>query len=229
MKSTFGRWWKVGLDTPGAGNPVAVLANRDPLFVEKSYGKGRVLLSAAPLDDSWRTSFLHSHDFVRLCHESLYYLAGSRFADVNLEPGQEIYFRPSDSEPPGGATIRLPTGEQQHINVAAWPLVYGNTRETGVYKLTTDSGRVQYYVVQPDGRESNLTGCTDDDRRAVSSLFPDNRFVYESRSNADSASDAAKRQRSRRVGLFLLLAIGLLAAEVAFTRALVKKNPPVMD
>jgi hypothetical protein len=229
LKSTFGRWWKLAPDAPTAGNIIAVLTNRDPLLIEKPFGGGRVLLSATPLDDSWRTTFLHSHDFVRLCHETLYYLAGSRFADVNLEAGQEIYFRPGDGEPPGGVTLRSPTGEQQRFDVAAWPFVFGDTRETGVYKLSTDSGKAQYYVVQPDYRESNLTGCSEDDHQAVASLFSESGFLYE--------NDRARILQAIRLNnndpelwwLFLLLLIGLLTVETAFTRALAKKNPPALE
>jgi hypothetical protein len=166
---------------------------------------------------------------VRLCHETLYYLAGSRFADVNLEAGQEIYFRPGDGEPPGGVTLRSPTGEQQRFDVAAWPFVFGDTRETGVYKLSTDSGKAQYYVVQPDYRESNLTGCSEDDHQAVASLFSESGFLYE--------NDRARILQAIRLNnndpelwwLFLLLLIGLLTVETAFTRALAKKNPPALE
>jgi hypothetical protein len=159
----------------------------------------------------------------------MYYLAASRFADVNLEPGQEIYFRPGEGEPPGGVTLRSPTGEQQRFEVAGWPFVFGNTRETGVYKLSTDSGRSQYYVVQPDHRESVLTACSEDDRRVVASLFSEGRFLYE---NDRARILGAIRQNNNDPNLwwlFLLMLIGLLCAEIAFTRAIVKKNPPAMD
>jgi hypothetical protein len=230
LKSTFSHWWKLDARRPGAGNVVARLSTGDPLFVEKtaSTGQGRVLLAAVPFDDSWRTSLLLSHDFVRLCHECLFHLTGARSAEVNLQSGQEIIFRPADGEPPGGITIRLPDGSQRRLDVSSWPLVFDETRETGVYKLTTDSGRVQYYVVQPDGNESNLSACTDHDRRLVSALFPEGRFTYAAGRNEIYQSFRHNQNDPELDWLFLALVMALLAGEVALTRALVKRNPPAV-
>ena len=229
LKSYFARYWKVETGLPGTGSAVARLSTGDALFVEKSFGKGRVLLATVPLDDSWRTNFLQSHDFVRLCHECLYHLAAARSNEVNLEARQPIVFRPGDGEPPGGVTIDLPEGPRRRIDVASWPLVYEDTRETGVYKLTTDSGKVQYYVVQPDIAESVLTTCSDADRKAVASLFPDGRFLYEQDRSRIMKGLRQSQSDPELWWVFLLLVIGFLVAELAYTRALVKKNPPVMD
>ena len=38
--------------------------------------------------------------------------------------------------------------------------------------LKTGDSRTVYYVVQPDPRESDLTGCTDADRGNVAKLVP---------------------------------------------------------
>lgn len=228
-KSSFGHWWRLDTSAPGAGNVAAQFTSGDPLLVEKSFGKGRVLLSAVPLDDSWPTTLLRSHDFVRLCHECLYHLAAVRAAEVNLEARQPIVFRPADGEPPGGIEITRPDGSKKRVEVSQWPLVYEDTRETGVYKLMTDSGRMQYYVVQPDGGESVLTAATDADRRAVASLFPQGTITYESDRDAIVRAFQQGRNDPELWWLFLILVIVLLAAETAYARYLVKKNPPMMD
>ncbi|MCE9532396.1 MAG: VWA domain-containing protein [Planctomycetes bacterium] len=229
VRSSFSRWWKLDTTSGGGGSIVAELTTHDPLFIEKSVGKGRVLMAAVPFDDSWRTSFLQSHDFVRLCHECLFYLASSRSGEVNLEPRQSLVFRPGEGEPPGGVTIEPPEGPQRRVEVTQWPFIYDDTRETGVYKLRTDSGFVQYFVVQPDSSESVLTACDDIERTAIAKLFSDGNFVYQ--------NDRADLLKSIRQGeqdpdlwwLFLLLVIGLLVAELMVTRSLVKRNPPTLQ
>ena len=77
-----------------------MLTDRNPLFVEKAFGKGRVILSAVPFNNEWRTNLTDLGDYVRLAHELVYYLAASRGGDVNLEAGQPIVFRPTDGELP---------------------------------------------------------------------------------------------------------------------------------
>ncbi len=124
--------------------------------------------------------------------------------------------------------MQTPDGRQRRIDVPAWPLVFSSDSraETGVYKMTTDSGRVQYYVVQPDGSESNLTQCTDHDRKAVAAMFPEGHLTYEP-DRARVLAALRRNQSDPELGwLCLLFVIGLLAAELAVTRALVKRNPP---
>jgi hypothetical protein len=211
----FPRHWK--LETRNeAGVPVAMLNNRMPLFVEKSFGKGRVVLSAVPLNNEWRTNLTDLGDYVRLVHELVYYLAASRGGDVNLEARQPIVFRPSDGELPGPVTIQPPDGAARRVAVKEWPLVFDDTRETGVYKLTTDTGKVQYYVVQPDGGESDLTPCNEEDRLAVSRLLPTTKYVFQPNDVLSSETNA--EAQFDFWWLLLLLVIGLLAFEVWMTR-----------
>ena len=228
LKSSFSRWWKLDTTAAGAGHVVAKLSTGDPLFVEKAVdnGAGRVLLAAVPFDDTWPTTLVQSHDFVRLCHECLFHLAGARSADVNLQAGQEINFRPLDGDPPAGVTLKMPDGIVKRLDVASWPLTFDETRETGVYKLTTDSGRAQYYVVQPDGAESNLTACKDQDRRAIASLFPEARFFYVG-DRSQILQAFRQNQSDPELGwLLMLVLLALLTCELVVTRSMVKRNPP---
>lgn len=226
LKSSFHRWWKLDAKL---GVVIAKLNTGDPLVVERSLDRGRVLVAAVPFDDSWRTDLLRSHDFVRLCHECMYHLASARTNDVNVQPGQSIVFRPMDGEPPSGVTVTLPDGRQLRVEAATWPIVFDDTRETGVYKVATDAGRVQYYVVQSDNAESRLAGCSDVERKLVLSLFADGRFRYESE-RANILQAIGDDQNDLDLGwMFLLLVIGLLTAELAFTRSLVRKLPPVTE
>src|SRR5262245_5609491 len=212
----FPRHWKLETRAEAGGVPIALLGNRNPLFVEKGFGKGRVILSAVPLDNGWRTNLTDLGDYVRLVHELMYYLAAAKGGDVNLEAKQPIVFRPSDGELPGPVTVHPPEGPVRRISVKEWPLVYDDTRETGVYKLTTDTGKVQYYVVQPDGGESNLTPCNEEDRLAVARLLKTTQYVL---TPADIMSKSVDPETQIEFWwLLLLLVIALLAFEVWMTR-----------
>jgi von Willebrand factor type A domain/Aerotolerance regulator N-terminal len=212
----FPRHWKLDTKAEAGGVPIAMLTDRTPLLVEKLFGKGRVIQSAVPLDNGWRTNLTDLGDYVRLAHEIVYYLAASRGGDVNLEARQPIVFRPSDGELPGPVTVQPPEGPGQRISVKEWPLVYDDTRDTGVYKLTTDTGKVQYYVVQPDAGESDLTPCNDDDRSAVARLFRTMKYVFIPQDVL--SQDVDPETKIEFWWLLLLLVIGLLAFEVSMTR-----------
>ena len=229
LTTHFPRYWKLESTQTRGGNALAVLTSNDALFVERMFGKGRVIESAIPLEDAWNTNLVKIGDFIILSHELLYYLVAARSTDVNLNARAPIVFRPSDGESPGGVTIEVPEGPSRRIEVGSWPLVYEDTREAGVYRLTTDSGRVQYYVVQPDPGESNLTPCTDKDRAAVRSYFEPDRFQYETDRARIMESIRQAQDNPQLWWLFLLLVLGLLAGELFYTRRLARKSPPVMD
>lgn len=82
-EARFPRWWKLHA---ADRSPAALLTSNDPLLVERPYGAGRVLLCAVPLDDSWRTNLPQLPAFVALAHELVFYLAGARSAEHNLQP-----------------------------------------------------------------------------------------------------------------------------------------------
>jgi hypothetical protein len=229
LTAKFPHWWDMDASLPGAGNVIARLSNGDPLLVEKAAGKGRVILSAVPIDRSWNSTLPTLGETVVLCQELLYYLAGARTAELNLDARQPIVFWPHDGEPPGGVTIEIPEGPPRRQETSSWPLIFSDTLETGVYKLTTDSGKVQYYVVQPDTNESFLRPCEEKDCRAVQSFFPEGRFLYETDRGRIMEAFRKGENNPHLWWLFLLAVIALLAGEVAYTRHLVKKSPPVTE
>jgi hypothetical protein len=222
----FPRYWK--LEPGPESSVIAGLSNRAPLFIEKSVGKGRMILSAVPLDNSWRTDLHTNWEFVVLSHELIYYLASARGSDVNLLARQPIIYHPL-GEPPIGITLEPPEDKPRRLDVKAWPLIYDDTAETGVYKLVTDTGKTRYYVVQPDSAESNLAACTDAERQAVARMFPRDHLRNE---NDRSKIVTSFRQADAKVDLwklFLVLMLVLLTGEVLMTRRLVRKHPPTTE
>lgn len=228
----FPRYWLLDVGGPGSGVTILKLTDRQesPLLVERDkIGLGRVILSAVPFDDSWGSNLPRNDDFVPLCHQLVYYLASAHSGTVNLQPGAHIIYRPNDGEPPCGVTIETPDGVPQRREVANWPLDFDDTKETGVYKLKTDSGKVNYYVVQPDSSESMLATCDDKDRKEVQSFFPEGRFHYEN-DRAKIKELFAKNENPPQLWwVFMILVLAVLLAELTFTRSLAKKSPPVTD
>jgi hypothetical protein len=247
----FPRWWKLG--TPGrhaAGVTVAVLrsaAGDYPFLVERGYQAGRVLLCSVPLDNSWGTNLPDLPAFVPLAHELVYYLAGARSAEFNVQPGQPLRYRMETEAGPEGFTLEPPLGDARPLSAApnehgTYPaqvtrlprgalLLHEGTRETGVYRLRTPDRRTVYYVVQPDARESDLTPCSDEDREKVADLFNplklegDRRPLrYENDRGQILATLATTSQRQELWWWFLLGVVGLLCAEVWMTRRMVKNR-----
>jgi hypothetical protein len=218
----FPRWYAV--NTPGRNSPavpVALLSNNDPFLVERPFRAGRVLLSTVPLDNSWRTNLTDLSAFAPLAHELIYYLAGARSAEHNLQPGQPFLYRPAEETPPGDVVLLSPDGEPKTLTARSWPLVYEGTRETGVYRLKTAEEQTIYYVVQPDPNESDLTACDEADRAKVSKLVP---MTYQDDRTKMLTALTATDAKQEIWWWFLLGVVGLLCGEVWLTRRIVKNR-----
>jgi len=234
----FPRWWKV--TTPGRNSgsvPFALLNSTDPLFVEKSFRNGRVILAAVPLDRSWRTNLTELPAFVPLAHELAYYLGAVRAAEHNLQPGQPIRYRPESEEGLDALKLQAPEGEPKPLRFAnaadgaSYPaqllrqpngplVVFEGTRETGVYRLTAGE-QVIPYAVQPDPRESDLTPASEEDREKVTKQVP---MTYEDDRAKMLDTMTVATQRHEVWWLLLAGVVVLLCCEVLMTRWLVKNR-----
>jgi hypothetical protein len=159
--AVFPRHWKLR-PTPGA---FLSLTNGDPLLVEKAVGRGRVVVSAVPLDGGWESNLVRLPDFVPLCHELCHHLVGGT-SRANLVPGEPIVFHPS-GEPPGSVSVVPPDGVPRRFPVTSWPASFDATTDPGVYRVTSTAGVVRHFVVRPDPREADLTPADESDRAKV--------------------------------------------------------------
>ena len=243
----FSRWWKLAVG-PGSrqsnGVQIASLrtaATEFPFLVEwvDPNRAGRLLQCAVPFDDSWGGELVRSESFVPLVHELVYYLAGARSAELNLEPGQPLRYRldsagdieryklqtplgrtlslstnPSDPDSILAAVDRLPAGPMLRID---------GMRETGVYRLHTAENNTIYYVVHPNTvGESELTPCNEEERAQVAKLVPGLRYV----NNHEQIDQEwiSEHHRQELWSWLLLGLIALLCGEVWLTRRLVKNR-----
>ena len=221
----FPRRWKVDVaaGVNGAtGIPIALFGNREPFLVERTFGKGRVILATHALDRSWRTNLHRLPDFVRLAHELVYHLAGTRAAERNLQPGQPIVFTPQPEEPPGVVTLHPPSGPVRSISCPGWPAIFDGTDLAGPYRVVAPSGRTTYYCVRPDPKESALAPCSAEDRERVSHLLPQIGYIVDLDELKNSADERPVAQELWWILLAMML--GILIVETWYTRALVRRG-----
>jgi hypothetical protein len=230
-----------------AGSPAVTVASlrspagEYPFLVEwgDPSRPGRVLLAAVPLDGSWGSNLPRLPAFVPLVHEIVYYLAGARSAEYDVEPGQPLRYRLERSDSPAGFTLQPPTGEPRPLafdpsDPSGLParldrqpqgtvLRYELTRETGVYRLRKPGGTVIYYVVRtrkPD--ESDLTPASAEDRRRVAEIVPGLEY-RDDRGGLTAAWVSEPRQQD--VWWCLLLGmVALLCAEVWMTHRIARQH-----
>jgi len=224
----FPRRWKVDV-AAGAngttGTAAALLTTREPLLVERSFGKGRVLLATHPLDNSWKTNLIRLPDFVRLAHELLYYLAGTRTAERNLNPNQPIVFIPRPPEPVGPVAVVSPDGRSRTLNPETWPVMVDGTGEPGAYKLTSPGGRTVYFAVRNDSREAVLTPNSEgenSDQSRVADAVGGMEYV-------DKIKDITEHGGGQPVSaevwwILLLLVLAFLGLEVLYTGRLTNRG-----
>ncbi len=218
----FPKYWRLSITGTNSSVPIAMLTGGDPFLVEKPYQSGRVILSAVPLDGSWRSNLTELPAFVPLVHEVIFYLAGGRAGERNLSPGQPLRFQPLHDSPWGELRLRRPDGIESVLPVENWPFVYDDTHEPGVYIVFDRRDNPTYFVVPTDSRESQLAPMSDEDRSKVAKWLPQIRYVTDIQDLV-----AGLMERTHNVELWLpalLLACALVFAEVAFTRRLAQRR-----
>jgi hypothetical protein len=234
----FPRWWKVSTPVRSSASiPVALFTSGDPFLVERTYQGGRVLLCTVPLDNSWRTDLTSKPAFVPLAHELIYYLAGARGAEHNVQPGQPLHYWIETEEelpdlslqPPGSEIRKVSLDETTEsdgypVQVRRLPrgtfVEYEGTRETGVYRIYSGEKTI-YYVAQPDPRESDLTPCNDADRAKVGKFID---VTYESDREQMFAHLLESAPRKEVWSWCLIGVVALLCGEVWMTRRLVRNQ-----
>ncbi len=197
------------------------LKSGEPLLAERRFGRGRVLLSAIPLDVDW-SNLPALKVYVVLVHELVQWLAAPTFTEWTVLAGQPLIARlaadgtaPAASlVGPDGRTVEL-AGERNGANMV---FRFDRADATGVYRLTTTEGggsQTRCFVVRPSGEESKLDRLDETTKDALAERVGIS-FV-------DRTDDLRARLRTDSVGaeVWQLLAAGvllLLLGEVFLTR-----------
>jgi len=182
-----GAYWKLAADQDDPGVAVAgLLDTGDPMLVERTVGKGLVLMTAMSLDR--RDSNLPALKcFVPLVHEMICYLAAAGRADANGKPGGEVTIPlPAEEVGPRSPLRKLAKGDPVEVVTPSQGraiatvtgsgevlrLRLGATQSPGLYHLLTPGaskspqGR-QPFVLLRNPEESHLTPLTDADLASV--------------------------------------------------------------
>ena len=225
-------------DPPKVTSPIiaARLTTGDPLLVIRNYGRGGVVLMTSPIDADWST-LPAKPDYVALLHELVFHLAAGK-TTRNVEVGTSLllpvpadlpidryaFFGPGKTEFPP-----TPAGDELR------PLArLDDTRLPGVYRFgpkqerpgLEGGGSAEYFVVDFDRGESDLTPL-DDTERAL--LSKDGRLAF-----AESLDELKQKMftddsRAEFWYLLLLLFLAVLVGEVVMTRRLVQGGHAVVE
>jgi hypothetical protein len=148
----------------GAGSDSRVIAtfrNGDPLLIDRSFGRGRVLLETTTLDADWNTLPL-TNFYLPMLQSSIRYLASANSVNRNLAPGEPIEAA-FDNAIDNKATVVRPDGATEVDLVRIGDRLearFDDTAEPGRYalKVRTKSGEQrENFVVTTPREESDLT------------------------------------------------------------------------
>ncbi len=162
-------YWQLAADEKDPDVRVAGrLETGEPLLVERSFGKGFVLMSAFSLNRS-DTNLPTQKCFVPLVHELAYYLAAARGDSTNVEPGSEVTValtrRDEDRTGKGdapyvagaAAEVLTPDGERRPAGAATagdrLRLSFAGTDRPGRYRFVLPAYLHHRYVSKDDPAE----------------------------------------------------------------------------
>jgi hypothetical protein len=198
---------------PPEGETTSVLlslSNGDPVAVEKSIGRGRVIIQSIPLRLQW-SDLARSQAFVVMVQEWMNYLTEPRATRFNLTPGEPISLQVAS----GGAaeaTLRMPLGED--VELTANPLSdgvefrTGRTSQPGDYFLEIGlaGDRIPFHV-RREAKESDLAPLPS----AQHTLLAEISAQTQGRQAADGSTPV---QSDPVWPLLLILLVVLIAAEL---------------
>ena len=245
-EARFAHWWRMapiaelvaheGADTNSSHSNdaeiVAQLDTRDPFMVTRSFGKGTIIQMAAPLDSDWST-LPAKNDFVPFLHEIVFHLA-SRKSGRNVDPGEPLMLdRSSGSSTAIAAEFTTPDGRTLPADEFGMGdelrLGLSDTSLSGVYRAQPteeDAGRTDFFVVQSDRAESDLTRLSPPEQDRIAG---EDRVRFVNSLDEIVAGMAEDEVPSELWRLLLLGVLLLLVGEVLLTRRLVRGGHEVIE
>jgi hypothetical protein len=174
--------YRLTLPENSRATTVLALGNGDPLVVEQSLRRGRVVLLGTSADPSWTAMPLWP-SFVPLVQEIVAWCSAGQLQQRNILAGEAFGALATS---PGGMTpvsVQSPDGRRRPAQLRPagdrFALTYGDTLQSGIY--TADFGpsasRSQTFAVNVDTTESDLAQVDPDDLR--NDTWPDVPFLYE--------------------------------------------------
>jgi hypothetical protein len=215
------RYFKMSASGTAGAGVIARLNNGDPLLVEKSYGRGRVVAAACPLDGDWSNLPLRA-SYVVLAHELIYYLSSPLLPARNIPAGEPLVVKLDEKSPADEVEVALPMGRREKVAVerreGSRVAIFAGTAEAGLYEVAYRGNRGpvhEYYVVNFDPAESDLTPLGTSSREIVTNQT--GAKFYSDWSSIEGALKAGegKREIWRWLAVFTVV---LLLVEIVLTR-----------
>jgi len=185
----------------------------DPLIVEESIGRGRVLLVATSADDSW-TVMPRWPSYPAIIQELLAFCIAAQLQQRNVPVGRPLgasMSAPAVDEP---GTMQRPDGSSRTLRLrpegdySAWN--YSDTMTSGIYTARFGSpvDVSQSFAVNVNTVESNLAQLSVDELR--SEVWPDVPFTHQTTWRDTSQPLADPIVRPERLHVWLLYAVLVL-------------------
>ena len=213
---------------PSTGASVSTrLDTGEPWAVEKSPGKGRVLLLSGPLDAEGGTLPVNP-DFVPLVHEWSFHLAAGSEPKA-VKPGEPLVFElnPAPEATVSSLPIQTPDGAAAKAivtrNAGIARARFDDTAEAGVYRLALPDppGGFSYATVIPDPRESEPDLLDQAEAARLSEGWP-LRFETDPAKLTLDLLSAGSKPRRELWRYLVLAALAGLCVEIYLTRRLVR-------
>jgi len=226
----------------------AVVAARlntgEPFLISRKYGRGRVALMSTAIDADWGT-LPAKDDYTPLLHEIVFFLSSSK-SNRNVDVGTPLVLElPEQTDvsnhaffAAGDTPLEFTTGgivnKQRIIRLdnTSLPGVYAFARKTKEGKRDFTSP-AEYFVVNFDRSESDLTSLTDEQRESLAKpgnadgphsaeadVEPRMTFVHDREEMI--AAMLKDHSRSEFWWILLLVFLGILVFEVVMTRRMVQ-------
>ena len=214
---------------PGPGSAVlARLDTGEPWLVERSQGRGRVLVVATSIDAEAGTLPVNP-DFVPLAHEWFFHLAGGG-DPLLVRAGEPLVFPLATSPPADVKTlpVETPSSRKGKAEVARHGGLasarFDDTSESGIYRLSLlpdPPGGVMYGAVARDERESDLAPLEPSEAAKLAEGWP-LQYVSEAKQSELGLFGAEPGSRQEVWRMLILAALAGLCLEIYLTRRLVR-------
>jgi hypothetical protein len=161
---------------------VLALGDGDPLVIERSVRRGRVMLVGTSAEPSWTAMPLWP-SFVPLVQEIVAWCAAGQLEQRNLLAGETFDALTSSSLGMSAVSVQSPDGRkrpaQLHPAGDRFALTYADTWQSGIYvaHFGSPANRSQAFAVNVDTAESDLAQIDPDDLR--NETWPDIPFIYQ--------------------------------------------------
>jgi hypothetical protein len=196
---------------------VLALANGDPLVIERSVRRGRVVLIGTSAEPSWSALPLWP-SFVPLVQEIVAWCAAGQLQQRNVLAGEPFDVLTSSSAGVSSVRVQSPDGRERPVQLQAagdrFALTYTDTSQSGIYaaQFGPPANRSQKFAVNVDTAESDLAQIGPGELR--NETWPNIPFNYQTSWQDIKGTAIGSMQGSRGLHVDLLyLALGLVFAE----------------